>query len=204
MIYFTGKGDKGKSIIGDQKISKDNFIIETLGELDELNSLIGLAKTHLAKIEANLCFDCASFRHKHKHSWSLKEKLTNIQNNLFIIQANIAYLLYKKFTPPILTKDSLIMLEKEIMSIEDKISPKNKFIISGSEKNSAWLDYLRAVSRRIERKLVALSKHYRFDENIIAYLNRLSSYFYAWARYLAFMRKISEQKPWYNKKNNMV
>ncbi|BCX15232.1 MAG: ATP--cob(I)alamin adenosyltransferase [Candidatus Parcubacteria bacterium] len=199
MVYFTGKGDKGKSIIGDKKISKDNFIIETLGELDELNSLIGLAKSHLTKIETNLCSACFANQRKHKHSHSLNEKLTNIQNNLFIIQANIAYLLYKKFKPPMLSKDSLAMLEKEIMSIEDKISPKNKFIIYGSEKNSAWLDYLRAVSRRIERRLIVLSKKYHLDETIIAYLNRLSSYFYAWARYLAYIKKISEQEPWYNK-----
>lgn len=203
MVYFTGKGDKGKSIIGDKRISKDNFIIETLGELDELNSLIGLAKNHLTKIESNLCSTCfrSQYKHKHKHSQSLIEKLTDIQNSLFIIQANIAHLLYKKFKPPVLTKDSLFMLEKEIMSIEDKISPKNKFIIYGSEKNSAWLDYLRAVSRRIERRLVVLSKKYHLDETIIAYLNRLSSYFYAWARYLAYTKKISEQEAWYNKDN---
>jgi cob(I)alamin adenosyltransferase len=49
MIYFTGKGDKGKTEINEKKFAKNSLIFEVLGELDELNSLIGLAKNYLSK-----------------------------------------------------------------------------------------------------------------------------------------------------------
>jgi len=74
MIYFSGKGDSGKSEISGKKFSKDSLIFEVLGELDELNSLIGLAKNYLSK--------------------KFFKKLTEIQNDIFIIQANVAYYLY--------------------------------------------------------------------------------------------------------------
>jgi cob(I)alamin adenosyltransferase len=76
MIYFTGKGDKGKTEINGKKIAKDSLIFEVLGELDELNSLIGLAKNYLPK--------------------KFFKKLTEIQNDLFIIQANVAYYLIRR------------------------------------------------------------------------------------------------------------
>lgn len=177
MIYFTGKGDKGKSIIDKNKISKNSIIIETLGELDELNSLIGLAKNYLPK--------------------NFLRKLTEIQNDLFIIQANIAYILYPKFKTPELKKEKIKNLEKEIKEIELKIKPKKRFVIYGSDKNSAWFDYLRAVTRRIERKVIGFTKKYKLQPEILSYLNRLSSYFYALARKIAYNKKKKEVEPWY-------
>ncbi|GIW67531.1 MAG: ATP:cob(I)alamin adenosyltransferase [Candidatus Parcubacteria bacterium] len=183
MKYFTGKGDKGKTTIAEKKISKDNFVFEVLGELDELNSLIGLAKNYLPK--------------------KFYLDLTKIQNNLFIIQANVAYFLYKKFEPPKLKKEEILNLEEEIKKIETKV-PSHKFIIYGSNKDSAWLDYLRAVTRRVERRIVKFLSHgftripkQINTDDILAYLNRLSSYFYALARFICYNKKIKEKEPWY-------
>ena len=80
MIYFTKKGDKGISEIGNKKFRKDSLIFEVLGELDELNSLIGLSKNYLPK--------------------KFNKDLTSIQNDLFIIQANVAWFMYPKFEKP--------------------------------------------------------------------------------------------------------
>jgi cob(I)alamin adenosyltransferase len=72
-MYFTGKGDKGETEINGKKFAKDSLIFEVLGELYEFNSLIGLAKNYLPK--------------------KFFKKLTEIQNDFFIIQANVAYYL---------------------------------------------------------------------------------------------------------------
>lgn len=177
MRYFSAKGDNGKSLIGKKKISKDSLILDTLGELDELNSLIGLAKNYLPP----------------KYSY----QLTSIQNDLFIIQANLAYFMYSKFQPPQLKEERIKFFEKEISIIEKKVKPQENFIIYGSNKNSAWLDYLRAVTRKVERKIVAFNKKHHLNSLILSYLNRLSSYFYALARLTANNQAKKEIKPWY-------
>jgi ATP:cob(I)alamin adenosyltransferase len=162
-LFFTGKGDKGKSQIGRKKIPKDSPVIETLGELDELNSLIGLTK--------------ASSKER-----DFIAKLTRIQENLFIVQAQIAWFLFPKFKAPEMAVEKIVILEKEIEAIEKKIQPDRGFIISGSTISSAWLDYARAVARRVERRLVKLHKTKKLPETTLAYFNRLSSYLYALAR----------------------
>jgi cob(I)alamin adenosyltransferase len=220
MIYFTGKGDKGKTEINNRKIAKDSLIFEVLGELDELNSLIGLAKNYLPK--------------------KFFKKLTEIQNDLFIIQANVAYYLYNadkrgyntdergskraclparqgltqtKFNLPKLKEERIKELEKEIREIEKKIKTQKSFVIYGSDKDSAWFDYLRGVTRRVERRMVKFYTQMNADKNIrenqrninpresasniLRYINRLSSYFYALARFVCYNKKIKERSPWY-------
>jgi cob(I)alamin adenosyltransferase len=198
MIYFTGKGDKGETEINGKKFAKDSLIFEVLGELDELNSLIGLAKNYLPK--------------------KFFKKLTEIQNDLFIIQANVAYYLINiapnpvpeqstvqgkrqnretKFNLPKLKGERIKELEKEIKEIEKKIKTQKSFVIYGSDKDSAWFDYLRGVTRRVERRMVGFTKKYKLDDEILSYLNRLSSYFYALARFICYNKKIKERSPWY-------
>jgi cob(I)alamin adenosyltransferase len=197
-MYFTGKGDKGKTEINGKKIAKDSLIFEVLGELDELNSLIGLAKNYLPK--------------------KFFKKLTEIQNNLFIIQANVAYYLINialnpvpeqstvqgkrqtretKFNLPKLKGERIKELEKEIREIEKKIKTQKGFVIYGSDKDSAWFDYLRGVTRRVERRMFGFTKKYKLDDEILSYINRLSSYFYALARFVCYNKRIKERSPWY-------
>jgi len=193
-MYFTGKGDKGKTEINEKKFSKDSLIFEVLGELDEFNSLIGLAKNYLPK--------------------KFFKKLTEIQNDLFIIQANVAYYLYNadergskrgltrmKFNPSKLKEERIKELEKEIREIEKKIKTQKGFVIYGSDKNSAWFDYLRGVVRRVERRVVRFTKKYKLDDKILSYLNRLSSYFYALARFICYNKGVKEGSPWYGGKS---
>ena len=93
-LFFTGKGDKGSSHIGKKKYPKDSPIVEALGDLDELNSLLGVVKTQI-------------------HRVGLSKKLEKIQENLFIIQARVAWLMYPKFPSPQITKDKIRAMEKE-------------------------------------------------------------------------------------------
>lgn len=177
-IFYTGKGDKGKSYIGSKKIEKTSILIQAVGALDELNSLIGLARNYITSKKIN-------------------RRLLEIQENLFIIQANVAYFMYPKFKPPKFSASKTKNLEKLIEDIEKKITIQRKFIIPGSNKNSAWLDFLRAVTRRTEIRLLGVKKRYAISDEILSYLNRLSSLNYALARYEAYLKGIKEKNPSY-------
>ena len=76
-LFYTGKGDKGQSHIGKKKYSKDSPIMEALGDLDELNSLLGVIRAAAKK--------------------GLNKKLFLVQENLFIIQARVAWILFPQF-----------------------------------------------------------------------------------------------------------
>ena len=73
-IYYTGTGDKGETnTLSDKRVSKASGIIEAIGSVDELNSAIGVA---LSKVSDSV----------------LRDGLESVQNNLFIIGANLARL----------------------------------------------------------------------------------------------------------------
>lgn len=176
-VLYTGKGDRGKSLIGNKRIDKTSPVIAILGELDELNSLLGLARTQI-KAKA------------------IREQLLTAQENIFTIQANVASLLFRgKRKAPIFKKEKITRMENVIKKVEEKISVQRSFIVPGSNPTSAWLDYVRTVSRRVERRVLKLKRH--FDPSIIAYLNRLSSLFFALARLVAAQAKIKEKAPTY-------
>lgn len=163
-IFYTGKGDKGVSYIGKIKIKKTCLEVEALGYLDELNSLIGLVKS--GKIGSEF-----------------KTILHNVQEALFIIQANVAaVMLDNKFKVPSFKINKVKEMEKIIDKYERILKPAKKFIISGATPLSAWLDYLRAYSRKVERSVLKIPKAAKLNPEILKYLNRLSSLFFAMAR----------------------
>ncbi|MDO8470904.1 MAG: cob(I)yrinic acid a,c-diamide adenosyltransferase [bacterium] len=177
-LFYTGKGDKGTSSVGKKKIPKDSQVLEALGELDELNSLIGLVRNILPE-------------------QGISKKLEQIQENLFIIQARVAWTLFPKFKAPQLSGEKIASMEKEIEKMEALIKPERGFIVPGSNARSGWLDFLRTVSRRTERRVYAFSKKKKLPQEILTYLNRLSSYFYALARLEASFEKQKEHHPTY-------
>jgi len=176
-LFYTGKGDKGLSLVGKKKYPKDTLIMGVLGDLDELNSLLGVIRSTAKR--------------------GLNQRLFLLQENLFIIQARVAWLMFKKFESPQITKEKIQTMEQEIERMEKKIKPKRGFIISGENKQASWLDYARAVSRRAERSAVKLNKKHKLPQELLTYLNRLSSYLYALARLEISKSNIKEKKPKY-------
>lgn len=163
-LFYTGKGDKGASKVGKVKMDKSCLEAEVLGTLDELNSLLGLIKSQkdLPK--------------------NLKKHLENVQEKLFIIQAHIAALVFKGKQTARITTDHIKELEAIIEVLEKEIKPAKKFILSGEHELAAWLDYARAVSRKVEREVVRFKKTKKVSPETIAFLNRLSSFLFALAR----------------------
>jgi len=177
-LFYTGKGDKGTSQVGKKKIPKNSPILETLGDLDELNSLIGVSRSSLKDKE-------------------LQKKLKQVQEALFIIQARVAWIMFSEHKPKLLAKKRILQLEQEIDAIEEQIQPERGFIIPGEDPVASQLDYIRAVSRRVERKIDTLHKKHELPPEILTYMNRLSSYLYALARFEIFKTKTKESKPKY-------
>ncbi|MBI1971566.1 MAG: cob(I)yrinic acid a,c-diamide adenosyltransferase [Candidatus Wildermuthbacteria bacterium] len=177
-LFYTGRGDKGKSSIGKKKIPKDHPALVALGDLDELNSLLGLVRA-AAKRKA------------------LRQKIQTVQQNLFTIQANVAWNLYPKFKAPPFSEEKVRMMEKAIETMETAIRPKRGFVVAGADEIAAWLDYARTVARRAERSTFVFLKQKKISPSLLTYLNRLSSYLYALARFEAHKAKIKESNPTY-------
>ena len=169
-IYYTGRGDSGKSEMGAKKIAKDDPVFEALGSLDELNSWLGFCK-----LKAK--------------SYNLKA----IQDNLFVAQAEIGLKAMGKKSQIKITKSHTQYLEKEIAKIDAIVPPIKKFIIPGGSELSAKLDYARALARRAERAAVRI----KASPELLQYLNRLSSLLFALARLANFKLKLREKNPKY-------
>lgn len=175
-MLYTGKGDNGTTkLFGcTERIAKDEPRLEALGNLDELNSYIGMCRA--------LAF-AATAR-------DIKERLVAIQEDLFIIQAQVAGA--KKGLSP----ERISLLEDAIAGIEAEIPPVTSFTITGATVLSGALDVARTIARRTERSIVTLRDD-ALKEDVIPYLNRLSSALFALARLAAHRAHIKEQSPRY-------
>lgn len=176
-LFYTQKGDKGVSHVGKTKVFKTCLEVEALGQLDEFNSIIGVLKSQ-------------------KISKELSNILHQVQENLFIIQAHVAYAMLKeKRIPPNFPEVKVRETEKIIDLLEKKLKPARGFVISGANQISSWLDFLRAKSRNVERSVLKIGKIDKLNPGIKAYLNRLSSLLFALARWEARGKK--ERHPKY-------
>lgn len=177
--FYTRRGDKGISIMGNRRLSKDDLIFEVLGSLDELNSWLGVCQSKSGK-----------FR-------EIEQILLEIQESIFLIQAEIGCLGMKQLPRKVLEKDSVVKLEKVVENFGSKIPEITKFVISGGDELSASLDYARTLVRNAERKIVKYAKNNKTRPEIIEYINRLSSLLFALARYVNHKLKIKEKNPSY-------
>lgn len=182
-MLYTKKGDNGKTgTFGcNQKISKSSAITEALGALDEANSYLGIIKS---KIKTSKAID---------RNFDISEIINEIQNNLFIIQAQVAGADKK------IADGEVKTLEKIIGKIEKELPPIKSFLIPGANEISAHFDFARTLARKAERRAVAAheEKLAAIDPETLVYLNRLSSLLYAFARYFASLSGQKETPPTY-------
>ncbi|MBI4088315.1 cob(I)yrinic acid a,c-diamide adenosyltransferase [Candidatus Kaiserbacteria bacterium] len=184
MAFFTGKGDDGSSKLFDSpkgiRVTKSAPIFECLGQLDELNSLVGWCKA--------ACPDDFLVQEQ-----KVRLVLHDVQNFLFTIQAEVAG------APKSVPLSSVEALGVLIKGIEDSLPPVTSFLVPGQTEISARLDIARTVSRRAERRLVTLheSGEREVSASSRAYANRLSSLLYALTRLANRYGGASEQSPAY-------
>jgi cob(I)alamin adenosyltransferase len=186
MKIYTGTGDKGKtSLFSGERLLKDNARIDAYGDIDELNSILGVLTAHLSDEE------------------ELIEELRQIQSALLQLSAWLAS------GPDSASIESLAGISTEqITSLENAIDRLQKglpvlkgFILPGGHITAAWAHVARTVCRRSERKVVPLlsnslkgkaAEQYR---NLFIFLNRLSDYLFVLARHCNLIHGVSD-KPW--------
>jgi cob(I)alamin adenosyltransferase len=183
MSFFTGKGDEGTTKLFDSqpgvRQSKSQPIFECLGQLDELNGIIGWCKV---ACEDFLVFETPA-----------REVLLDVQNHLFTMQAEVAG---ADKQIPLEDTDTISTL---IQRIESSLPPVTSFLIAGGTELSARLDIARSVSRRVERRIVLLNESgdRAVSAGSRAYINRLSSLLYALTRLENHASGVAEKAPEY-------
>lgn len=184
-MLYTRKGDTGttKTFGCDQRVSKSSSIAEALGSLDEINSFLGLLKIKSKDVSFILS----------TNTISLPETIGRIQQDLFIIQAELAG------APKTITETKVKWLEEIIDGIEKTLPPIKTFFVSGGVELATLSDIARTIARRAERRVVGVVDEgkIKIGKDTLAYLNRLSSVLYAFARSFNHLANIEEEAPKY-------
>lgn len=195
-MLYTGKGDNGTTKLFNTpsgvRISKSSDMFEALGTIDELNSFLGIVKVYSAQTGYELEVGGAVK--------SFEGLVHNVQENLFIVQAELAG------SEMAISQTSVSDIENLIANIENNLPPITTFFISGGTLLAAHFDTARTISRRAERRVVTVHEQgsdvgdeegKTINANTLIYLNRLSSLLYALARYSNHLAGITETAPKY-------
>lgn len=165
-----GSGDDGKSasLGSSERVWKDEDIFQAIGDIDELNSFIGLTRSFCDK----------------NHLLVIQKTLEAIQRHLFKIGSELSAIQgsYSENIPRI-TEEDVDFLEEKIHELEEKLPPLKSFIIPSGTKLASLLHVCRTVCRRAERSLVKLHRKKSLPPELLKYINRLSSLFFILARY---------------------
>ena len=172
---YTRGGDSGKtSLVGGARVDKDSRKLESYGTVDELNSLVGTARTVIAG-DARLG---AAARK------GLDAFLRVVQNRLFDVGSILATPAGSAYPGmPEIRDEDATALERQMDGMQAALKPLNSFCLPGGTLPNAFLHQCRAVCRRAEREALRLSREEAVDARVIKYLNRLSDLFFVMARY---------------------
>lgn len=179
---YTKTGDKGETgLVSGTRITKSDSRIDLYGELDELNSRIGVSASKLAQ---DLEFQ------------QTVNYLHHIQSTIFDLGSNLACEIENraKFKLPQISDEFIGDLELEIDRLDHELEPLKNFILPGGTVVSASIHLCRTNARTVERKLI----HYyettkeELPVNSVIFLNRLSDYFFVLARYVNKIKNVEE------------
>ncbi|MCL5439194.1 MAG: cob(I)yrinic acid a,c-diamide adenosyltransferase [Patescibacteria group bacterium] len=188
---YTRKGDKGKtSLFGGKCVQKSNSRVEAYGTVDELNSVIGIVITQVQKSKLPPSLKLRRTSKSQNHILKLKNELTEIQKDLFEIGTELADQKSEVKNQKQLA-ERIEKIEKEIDEMAEQLPEIHNFIIPGGGEAGSLLHFCRAICRRAERRVVALSKKEKINKEILIYLNRLSDFLFISAR---FVNKLENKK----------
>ncbi|MEM2236074.1 MAG: cob(I)yrinic acid a,c-diamide adenosyltransferase [Nitrososphaerota archaeon] len=169
-----GSGDDGTTgLLGGVRVPKDDPRVEVLGALDELNAIIGLARTLTGYQD-------------------VKDVLLSIQRSLYVVGVEVASIgtpAYKKTV----SDDMLKELENLIKRYESEVHEVTGFIIPYGAMSSLVLHMARGVARRLERRAVSLKTSFNVSKTLLAYLNRLSTFLFIMARVINARGYVEEE-----------
>lgn len=179
MKIYTRTGDTGTTaLFGGNRVPKTHPRIVAYGTVDELNSIIGLARAHLTAVENGAQFD---------------RILAKIQIDLFTLGADLATPADSRAKVPRTTRDHARRLEEFIDQLEEDLETLRRFILPGGCLVGATLHVARTVCRRAERRVFhALGEEQGTDSAPAVYLNRLSDLLFVAARWINTASGIEE------------
>ena len=171
---YTRTGDAGKtSLVSGTRVDKDDVRVEAYGTVDELNSNLGVL-LHSTKLDDH----------------DIVAVIRKAQNKLFNIGAYLASdkadALYG------LKKEDVEELEQMMDQMNEELPPAQGFVLPGGTRLSATADRCRTITRRAERRVVTLAKVAAIDPLVLEYLNRLSDFFFVFARYNNIQNQVEE------------
>ncbi|MGC2656824.1 MAG: cob(I)yrinic acid a,c-diamide adenosyltransferase [Bryobacteraceae bacterium] len=171
---YTRRGDAGETtLVGGQRVHKDDLRIESYGTVDELNAFIGAARVTAEELAIR-------FQPLHQFAAILKR----VQHELFNLGSILATLpedVHPK--QPRITTVDVVQLETEIDEANEALAPLRSFVLPGGSRLDADLHIARTVCRRAERLLVALGRAQSVPSEAVQYLNRLSDALFVWSRW---------------------
>jgi len=179
MKIYTKTGDRGDTgLFGGARVSKASTRVDAYGEVDELNSVLGLCRT--ADLPAEL-----------------DALLASIQGDLFTLGAELAAVPGKEATLGIavLGEGDVERLERAIDQGEAELTPLKTFVLPGGSSAAAHLHLARATCRRAERRVVGLAAAEPVRGELVRYLNRLADLLFVLAR-VANHRASVPDVPW--------
>jgi cob(I)alamin adenosyltransferase len=179
MKIYTKTGDAGTTgLFGGPRVSKDDVRICAYGSVDELNAVLGIARsTPLPE--------------------SLDAMLDQVQHQLFSIGAELATPNPDEHHLKWDGEPHVSQLEKWIDAMESELPPLRSFILPGGSPQASHLHLVRTICRRAEREIVRLSHDPRVSDvsHIIIYLNRLSDMLFVMARRANRFQNVADV-PW--------
>ena len=154
MKIYTKTGDDGKtSLFTGERLDKDDPRVQTYGTVDEINSVLGMARAFSDVAE-------------------VREKILQLQKVLPRLMADLASM----NKPALIHENDVATLESEMDEMDKLLPPLKSFLIPGSTKSGAILDLARTVTRRAERNFCKLGRFEAVHEVDGLFLNRLSDY----------------------------
>jgi cob(I)alamin adenosyltransferase len=176
MRVYTKTGDRGETgLIGGGRVAKDSLKIAVVGELDELNALLGLCRVEASDTE-------------------LDGKLGEIQGMLFALGAEVATPVGSPISLQIVDQAAVEGLESSMDRLDEYLDDLHNFILPGGSEGAARFHHARAVCRRAERTLWALNREEPVRAELLIFLNRLSDWLFVGARTLNRVRGVEDVK----------
>ena len=158
---YTRTGDGGSTGLGDgTRVAKDSLRVVAMGDVDELNSVIGLLLTEPI---SNKIRDC----------------LTRVQHDLFDMGGEICMPGYA-----MIKAERVTALETVLDEWNDTLSPLKEFILPGGSRAASYCHLARTVCRRAERTMTTLNNQEKITEISLQYINRLSDLLFVLCRIL--------------------
>lgn len=165
MKIYTRTGDTGQTaLFAAGRVDKDHLRLHAYGTVDELNSVLGLARA--------LGLDS-----------EIDALVGRVQMELFYVGADLATPLDAQATWIVRVDEAMVTaLEADIDRLDEQIEPLKNFIVPGGTPGAATLHQARTVCRRAERWVVSLAKEEEIGSTVLHYLNRLSDWLFTTAR----------------------